>query len=281
MSFPLGEADGTTIPMIAEGSEAMRLRGKTAFITGGSSGIGLATAKLFLAEGAKVAITGRNQGALDAASHQLGPDLLAIRADLTDLPSIEPAIARAVDFFGKIDIVFANAGISGQTPIGDTVFETFEHIIKTNVTAVFFTVQAASAHMNDHGSIVLNGSVHAVMGSPGMGAYAASKGAVRSMTRVLASEFAFRDIRVNQVTPGAARTAIWNPRAPDAAAMAELEKKLATSIPRGRIGEADEVAKVVLFLASDDSSNVNAEEIMVDGGATGAPMGAPAHRGRL
>lgn len=259
----------------------MRLHGKTDFITGGSSGIGLATARLFLAEGAKVAITGRNQEALDAASMALGPNLVAINADLTDLSSIEPAVAKAVDFFGAIDIVFANAGISGPTPLGTTDFDAFERIIKTNVTAVFFTVQAASAHMNDNGSIILNGSVHAVIGSPGLGAYAASKAAVRSMTRVFASELAHRGIRVNQVTPGAARTAIWNPRAPDAAAMAALEKKLVTSIPSGRIGEADEVAKAVLFLASDNSSNVIAAEIVVDGGATGAPMGAPAYRGRL
>jgi NAD(P)-dependent dehydrogenase (short-subunit alcohol dehydrogenase family) len=245
-----------------------------------AGGIGLATAKLFVAEGAKVAITGRNQEALDAAANELGEDLLAINADVTDVSSIDRAVAATVAKFGKIDIVFANAGIAAGTPVGGTSLATFEDVMRTNVTAVFFTVQAASPHLNEKASIILNGSVHATVGAPGYAAYAASKGAIRSMTRVLASEFAVRGIRVNQVTPGASRTAIWNARASNAEQMTELEKKLITTIPLRRMGEADEVAKVVLFLASDDSSNVTADEILVDGGAAGAPFGAPAHAGR-
>jgi NAD(P)-dependent dehydrogenase (short-subunit alcohol dehydrogenase family) len=260
--------------------DRMRLKGKTAFITGGNSGIGLATARLFVAEGARVAITGRNQETLDAAAAELGDNLRAIQADARDMASIDKAVSETVRAFGKLDIVFANAGIGGLTPVGKTDLAAFEDIIRTNLTGVFFTVQSAAPHLNEKASIILNGSVHGVMGVPGWAAYAASKGAVRSMTRVLASEFAPRGIRVNQVTPGAARTAIlrsWSPFAPNAEALTALEKKLSTTIPLGRIGEAEEVARVALFLASDDSSNVTAAEVVVDGGATGAPLGAPAH----
>ncbi|KFE63418.1 SDR family oxidoreductase [Hyalangium minutum] len=256
----------------------MRLQGKTAFITGGNSGIGLATARLFIAEGARVAITGRNPETLDAARAELGANLLTLQADLKDVASIERAVGEAVKAFGKLDIVFANAGIGGVTPVGQTSFQVFDDIIQTNLTGVFFTIQAAAPHLKDKASIILNGSVHAVLGAPGWSAYAATKGAVRSMTRVLASEFAPRGIRVNQVTPGAARTPVWSPLASTSDQMAALEQRLATSIPLGRMGEADEVAQAVLFLASDASSNVVAAEIVVDGGTIGAPHGAPVHR---
>ncbi|WP_437995419.1 glucose 1-dehydrogenase [Sorangium sp. So ce185] len=258
----------------------MRLKGKTAFITGGNSGIGLATARAFIAEGARVAITGRSQETLGAAAAELGANLLAIRADVQDIPSIERAVVRAVEAFGKLDIVFANAGISGATPLGETSLDAFERIVRTNLTGAFFTVQAAAPHLNDKASIILNGSVHAVMGMPGRSAYAATKGAVRSMTRVLAAELAPRGIRVNQVTPGAHRTPIWSDVAPDAAAASALEERLATAIPLRRMGDAREVAAVVLFLASDESSNVTGAEIVVDGGMTGAPFGAPVHGAR-
>jgi len=143
---------------------------------------------------------------------------------------------------------------------------------------VFFTVQATLSQLNDAGSIVLNGSVHAVMGMPGWSAYAAAKGGVRSLTRNLASELAPRGIRVNQVTPGGTRTPIWSAYAPTDDAMAALETRIARGVPLGRLGEADEVAKAVLYLASDDASNVTGTEIVVDGGATGAPHGAPIFR---
>jgi NAD(P)-dependent dehydrogenase (short-subunit alcohol dehydrogenase family) len=257
----------------------MRLANKTAFITGGNSGIGLATARLFAAEGARVAITGRNPETLAAAQTQLGVNALAIRADVTDLAEIERAVAEAANKLGKLDIVFANAGIGGATPLGQTKLSTFEKILQTNLTSVFFTVQAALPHLNDGASIILNGSVHAVMGVPGWSAYAATKAGVRAMTRNLASELAPRKIRVNQVTPGATRTPIWSPYAATPDGMANLEKSLTRGIPLERLGEADELARAALFLASDDSSNVTAAEIVVDGGATGAPNGAPVYRG--
>jgi NAD(P)-dependent dehydrogenase (short-subunit alcohol dehydrogenase family) len=257
----------------------MRLANKTVLITGGNSGIGLATARLFASEGAKVAITGRNPETLAAAKKEIGANGLAIRADVTDLAQIESAVAEAVQKLGKLDVVFANAGVGGATPLGDTKLDTFEKILQTNLTAVFFTVQAALPHLNEGASIILNGSVHAVMGVAGWSAYAASKAGVRAMTRNLASELAPRKIRVNQVTPGATRTPIWSPLAGSPNAMAMLEKGLSRSIPLGRLGEADELAKAALFLASDDSSNVTAAEIVVDGGTTGAPSGAPIYRG--
>jgi NAD(P)-dependent dehydrogenase (short-subunit alcohol dehydrogenase family) len=256
----------------------VRLKNKTAFITGGNSGIGLATAKLFVAEGARVAITGRNQTTLEAAAKELGPNAIAIVADANDVAATERAVAEAVKKFGKLDIVFANAGIPGSTPIGGTTLEAFESVIRTNITSVFFTVQAAVPHLNDGGSIILNGSVISVLGNPGYAAYAASKAGVRGMARVMASELAPRGIRVNVVAPGAAKTPIWNGAAPTAEAFAVLDQRISRSIPLGRLGEAEEVAKTVLFLASDDASNVNGAEIFVDGGSTGAPAGAPIYR---
>src|SRR6202012_6271498 len=134
-------------------SGTMRLKNKTALITGGNSGIGLETARLFVAEGAKVIITGRNRESLDAAAKVLGPNAIALGADVTDVAGTEAAIAKGVEKFGKLDIVFANAGIPGATPVGGTKVDAFETVLRTNITAVFFTVQAAGAHMNDNGSI--------------------------------------------------------------------------------------------------------------------------------
>jgi NAD(P)-dependent dehydrogenase (short-subunit alcohol dehydrogenase family) len=256
----------------------MRLKNKTALITGGNSGIGLATAKAFIAAGARVAITGRNKATLDAALAELGSDAIALQADATDIAATEQAVAAAVQAFGKLDIVFANAGIPGSTPIGGSRLEVFEQILRTNITGVFFTVQAAAPHLNDGASIILNGSVMSQLGSPGSSAYAASKAGVRGMARVMASELAPRGIRVNVVSPGATRTPIWDGAAPTPEAKAQLEKRLSGIIPLGRLGEAEEIAKTVLFLASDDASNVNGTEIFVDGGSNGAPVGGPAFR---
>jgi NAD(P)-dependent dehydrogenase (short-subunit alcohol dehydrogenase family) len=257
----------------------MRLKGKTALITGGNSGIGLATAKLFVAEGARVAITGRNKETLDAAAKELGANGLVIAADINDVAATERAFAQAAEKFGKLDIVFANAGIPGNTPVGKTTLEMFESVIKTNLTSVFFTVQAALPYLNDNASIILNGSVISVLGNPGYSAYAATKAGVRAMARVMASELSPRGIRVNVVAPGAARTPIWNGSAPTAEAFAALERRIAGTTPLGRIAEPDHIAKTVLFLASDDAAHVQGQEIFVDGGATASPAGAPVFRG--
>lgn len=256
----------------------MRLKGKVAFITGGNSGIGLATAKLFAGEGAQVIITGRNQATLDAAAKELGANGLAINADANDVAALEKAFAQAEAKFGKLDIVFANAGIAGNTPLGGTSLADFEKVIRTNLTSVFFTVQAALPHLNDNASIILNGSVISVLGNPGYSAYAATKAGVRAMARVMASELSPRGIRVNVVAPGATRTPIWNGAAPTADAFAALETRMSRSTPLGRIGEVDHIAKTVLFLASDDAAHVQGQEIFVDGGATALPAGAPIYR---
>lgn len=256
----------------------MKLPNKTALITGGNSGIGLATARLFVAEGARVAITGRNQTTLDAAAKALGPNVVAMKADMTDVDAIDNAVATVVRTFGNLDVVFANAGIAGTTPVGTTTLTAFEDILKTNLTGVFFTVQAVVPHLHDGAAVVLNSSVHSVLGAPGYAAYAASKAGVRAMARVLAAELSPRGIRVNVVTPGATRTPIWSSVASSPEALTALEHRLARGIPLGRLGEADEVARTVLFLASEDASHLQAAEIVVDGGTIGAPLGAPLYR---
>jgi NAD(P)-dependent dehydrogenase (short-subunit alcohol dehydrogenase family) len=258
---------------------ANRLANKTAFITGGNSGIGLATARLFVAEGARVTITGRNKETLDQAAKELGPNALAVVADANDVAATEAAVKQAAQKFGKLDIVFANAGIPGNTPVGKTTLQAFEQVIRTNLTSVFFTVQAALPYLNDNASIILNGSVISVLGNPGYSAYAATKAGVTAMARVMVSELSPRGIRINVVAPGAARTPIWNASAPTADAFAALEKRIAGTTPLGRIAEPDHIAKTVLFLASDDAAHVQGQEIFVDGGATSSPAGAPVFRG--
>ncbi len=256
----------------------MKLTKKKALITGGNSGIGLATARLFIAEGAQVAITGRDQKTLDEAIAELGPNARGYRADITVAEDRERLFAALTKDFGKLDIVFANAGISGRTPTGATDEAVFENVIRTNLSGAFFTVNSAVSLLNDNGSIILNGSVHNYLGQAGVAAYAAAKGGLVSMARSIAADLAPRNIRVNVVAPGAIKTPIWNRGARasiSADESAKLEKSVSSAIPLGRWGEPEEIANAVLFFASDDSSYVNAVELMVDGGATGAPWGAP------
>lgn len=257
----------------------MRLANKTALITGGNSGIGLATAKLFVAEGAKVVITGRNQATLEAAAKELGPNGFAVAADATDVAATDAAIKKGAEKFGKYDVVFANAGIAGGTPLGGTTLEAFEKVIRTNLTGVFFTVQSALPFLNDKASIILNGSVISVLGIPGYSAYGAAKAGVRSMARTMASELSPRGIRVNVVAPGAIRTPIWGQAVATPEAEKAFEARIALSTPLGRLGETEHVSKTVLFLASEDAAHVQGQEIFVDGGATASPSGAPIYRG--
>jgi NAD(P)-dependent dehydrogenase (short-subunit alcohol dehydrogenase family) len=260
----------------------MKLAGKKALITGGNSGIGLATARLFVAEGAQVAITGRDRKTLDEAVAKLGPSAYGYRVDITIAEDRKRLFASLAKDFGKLDIVFANAGISGRTPTGSTDEAIFENVIHTNLSGAFFTVNSAVPLLNDNGSIIFNGSVHNYIGQPGLAAYAAAKGGMVSMARAIASDLAPRNIRVNVVAPGATKTPIWK-RGPRANQTPEQSAKLAdfvaSSIALGRWGEPEELAKAVLFLASEDSSYINAIELMVDGGMTGAPFGAPILRG--
>jgi NAD(P)-dependent dehydrogenase (short-subunit alcohol dehydrogenase family) len=260
----------------------MKLAGKKALITGGNSGIGFATARLFIAEGAQVVITGRDQKTLDEAVAELGPKARGYRADVTIAEDRKQLFSALASDFGKLDIVFANAGISGRTPTGTTDEAVFENIIHTNLSGAFFTVNSAAPLLNNGGSIIFNGSVHDYLGQTGLAAYAATKGGLVSMARSIAADLAPRNIRVNVVAPGATKTPIWKrgSRGNDSAEQsAKLADFISSTIPLGRWGEPEELAKAVLFLASDDASYINAVELMVDGGMTGAPFGAPILRG--
>lgn len=258
----------------------MRFTDKTVLITGGNSGIGFVTARLMLAEGARVAITGRDRAKLESAAAELGAGVLAIEADLDDPAAFDALAARLKAEFGHLDAVFANAGISGPTPLGATTADAFNAIVRTNLTGVFLTVQAVLPLMKQGGAIVLNGSVMRELGSPGSAAYAATKGGVSSMAKVFAAELVGRGIRVNTVIPGATRTPIWTRGARAGGSLDATEAAVSPAIPMARFAEAEEVAAAVLFLASDASSGMTAAEIVVDGGAIGAPWGAPALRKR-
>ncbi|HTF65502.1 MAG TPA: glucose 1-dehydrogenase [Edaphobacter sp.] len=258
----------------------MRLEGKKAFITGGNSGIGLATAKLFIDEGAEVVITGRNQQTLDEALKLLGPKAHGIRAEITHSAARKDAFKNAAEKFGKFDIVFANAGIPGNTPAGSASEELFRQIIDINLTSVFFTVEDSLPYLNDGASIILNGSVIGTLGQPGYAAYAATKAGVRALARSLAADLSPRGIRVNVVAPGATKTPIWSRNdSRTTEQVSGLDQQFSKLIPLGRMGEAQEIAKAVLFLASDDSSYVQGVELFVDGGLTGTPFGGPGARG--
>jgi NAD(P)-dependent dehydrogenase (short-subunit alcohol dehydrogenase family) len=258
----------------------MKLKGKKALITGGNSGIGLATARLFNAEGAKVAITGRAPRTLDAAVRELGPKAIAFQAEISDAASRDQLFQGIGERLGWLDIVFANAGMAAATPLASAEEELFEKILKVNVTGVFFTIQGALPFLREGASVKLNGSVVATLGPPGSSAYVASKGAVRAMSRTLAAELSPKGIRVNVVVPGATVTPIWgrNSQAAKPDAAVEAGRRFGNGIPLGRLGQAEYVAKAVLFLASEDSSYIRGAELVVDGGSTGAPMGAPAFR---
>jgi NAD(P)-dependent dehydrogenase (short-subunit alcohol dehydrogenase family) len=257
----------------------MKLEGKKALITGGNSGIGLATAQLFIQEGAQVAITGRDQKTLDEAAKLLGPKATAYRADVTDSGARKDLFEKITKDFGHLDIVFANAGIAGQTKAGSTDEATFENIIRINLTGAFLTVESALPILEDGSSIIFNGSVIGTLGQAGYAAYAASKAGLRGLSRSLAADLAPRRIRVNVVSPGPIKTPIWGRTGRSQEETGELATRIAATIPLGRLGEPEELAKAVLFLASDDSSYVNAIEFFVDGGAVGTPFGGPAFRG--
>ncbi len=197
---------------------------------------------------------------------------------MLDPASIEGMAASVGERFGSLDAVFANAGISGPTPLGSTTAEAIDLILRTNVTGVFLTVQSVLSMMREGGAVILNGSVMRQLGNPGGSAYAATKGAVTAMAKVFASELAPRGIRVNTVIPGATRTPIWTTGARANVPIEETLRAINLSIPIGRIAEPEEIAEAVMFLASDASRGMTAAEIVVDGGTIGAPYGAPAYR---
>ena len=244
----------------------MKLAGKVALVTGGNSGIGLATAKLFAQEGAKVVITGRDRTTLDAAASAIGNDVLAVQVDVTKLDQVDHLYEVATKKFGKIDILFANAGIGRFTSLADTTEAIYDEVFATNLKGLYFTVQKAVAHLNDHAAIVLNTSFLDKMGRPGTSLVSASKAAVRSLARTFSAELIDRGIRVNVVSPGAIDTPFHGRTGLSVEAIAKNAEKFIEQIPMKRFGTPDEIAKAVLFLSCSDSAYILGTELAVDGG---------------
>ena len=250
-----------------------KLQGKIAVITGGNSGIGLATAKLFAQEGATVVITGRNQITLDAAAREIGAGTVAVRSEVSSLADLDALFARVKAQFGGLDILFANAGIFKTGLLQDSTEALFDELINVNVKGVFFAIQKAEPLLRDGGAIVINASTVIHAGMPSVGLYAATKAAVRQLARNLSMELAGRRIRVNVVSPGATRTAVFTRAGYTDEQAEEVFDHISAEIPLRRPGQAEEIARAVLFLASDDSSYVVGEELLVDGGL--GTIGAP------
>ncbi|MFA5252401.1 MAG: SDR family oxidoreductase [Phycisphaerae bacterium] len=245
---------------------SQKLAGKIALITGGSSGIGLATAKRFVAEGAFVFITGRRQAVLDAAVKDIGSNVTAVLGDVSKLADLDRLFKTVKKQKGRLDILFANVGWGEFVPLGSITEEHFDKTFDANVKGLLFTVQKALPLLRDGSSIVLNASIAASTGTPAFSVYSASKAAVRSFARCWALDLKSRNIRVNVVSPGPTDTAGLRNLAPSKEQLPQFKADIAASIPLGRIGSTDELASAVLFLASDDSSFITATELFVDGG---------------
>jgi NAD(P)-dependent dehydrogenase (short-subunit alcohol dehydrogenase family) len=243
-----------------------RLSGKHAVITGGTTGIGLATAKLFQAEGARVAVVGRNEANLKTAATALGPDCVAIQGDMAALAEIE-AMAQSVGrAFPRVDIVFANAGITAFAPIEEVDEALYDQVMALNVKGVYFTVKHLLGQMSEGGSIILTTSVRGRTGAAQSSVYGASKAAVAALARMLGVELADRGIRVNALCPGAVETPIYERLGWPAARVEAVRERMRKQLPMGRVGAPEEIASAALFLASADSSYMLGEEIVVDGG---------------
>jgi NAD(P)-dependent dehydrogenase (short-subunit alcohol dehydrogenase family) len=257
---------GINLPALKESAMAGKLEGKIALVTGGSSGIGLATAQRFVKEGAFVYITGRRQSELDRAAATIGAQARAVRADVSKLADLDQLFEQIRTENGRLDVLFANAGGGAFAPLGSISEEHYDQIFNTNVKGVLFTVQKALPLMREGGSIVLNASIASVKGMPGFSVYSASKAAVRSFARGWTNDLKDRRIRVNVISPGPVET-------PAIAGLAETEEQnrqlyeqLVAGIPLGRIGQPEEIAKAVVFLASDDASFIAGIELFADGG---------------
>ena len=240
-----------------------KLEGKIALITGGNSGIGLATAKHFVNEGAYVFITGRRDPELVRAVKEIGINVTGVQGDVANLDDLDRLVAQIEREKGKLDIVFANAGGAlPLTPLGEITEEHYDSLFNVNVKGLLFTVQKALPLMPDGASIILNASIVASKGLPEWSVYSATKAAVRSFARTWATDLKARRIRVNAVSPGFTDTAPWH----SVEGADQLMKNIATTIPLGRFGTPDDIAKAVVFLASDDSNYITGTELFVDGG---------------
>jgi NAD(P)-dependent dehydrogenase (short-subunit alcohol dehydrogenase family) len=246
---------------------SMKLSNKVALITGGTSGLGLATAKRFVAEGAFVFITGRRQAELDAAVKEIGENAMGIRGDISKLPDLDELFSVIKEKTGRLDILFANAGGGAFVPLGEVTEEHFDKYFGINVKGTLFTVQKALPLLSPGASIVINGSMVSIKGIPAFGVYAATKAALRSFARTWAVDLRGRNIRVNVVAPGTIVTPGYRTELGLSDEQIERFKaQAAAAAPLERVGTPEEVAAAVLFLASDESSYVNGVELFVDGG---------------
>jgi NAD(P)-dependent dehydrogenase (short-subunit alcohol dehydrogenase family) len=244
-----------------------RLEGKIALVTGGNSGIGLATAQRFAKEGAFVFITGRRQEELHKAVAIIGSQAEGVRADVSNMADLDWLFKQIDKQKGRLDVLFANAGGGSFAPLGSITEEHYDGIFNTNVKGLLFTVQKALPLMANGGSIVLNASIVSVKGEPAFSVYSASKAAVRSFARGWTTDLKNRRIRVNVISPGPIETPGVDGLAQTKEQRDDLYAKLVAGVPLGRVGQPDEIAKAVVFLASDDSSYVAGIELFVDGGA--------------
>ncbi len=243
-----------------------KLEGKVAVITGGNSGIGLATAKEFKEQGAQVIITGRDQQTLDAAKQEIGGNVVAVRSDTSSLTEIDKLFATVKEEFGHVDVLFVNAGIGKFAPVDAVTEEFFDSIMDINFKGAYFTIQKALPLLNDNASVILNTSILANIGMPNTSVYAVSKAALMTLARTLSAELISRGIRVNAVTPGPVATPILGRMGMPPEILEETEKNIQAQVPMKRFGRPEEIAKTVLFLASSDSSFLLGTEIVADGG---------------
>lgn len=246
-----------------------RLDGKVALVTGGNSGLGLATARRFASEGARVFITGRRQAELDAAVGQIGGDAVGVQGDISNLADLDRLYETIGRTAGRIDVLFANAGLGELVPLGEITEAQFDKTFGVNVKGTLFTVQKALPLLRDGASIVINGSMVSIKGVPAFSVYAATKAALRSFARSWSVDLKARKIRVNVVSPGTVVT----PGYKDALGLSDeqikaMEADVAATAPLGRAGTPDEIAKAVVFLASDESSYITGIELFVDGGVS-------------
>jgi NAD(P)-dependent dehydrogenase (short-subunit alcohol dehydrogenase family) len=243
-----------------------RLEGKIAVVTGGSSGIGLATAKRFQEEGARVAISGRDPQALDAAVKLIGGGVLAVRSDVSKLNDLDKLFETVVKKLGRIDVLFVNAGVAKFAPVAETTEHLYDETFNINVKGAFFTIQKAISHLNDNASVILNASFVNQAGLPTTSVYAASKAALRSFARSASAELVGRGIRVNVVSPGPISTPIYDKLGLPKEMLEAFAASIVAQVPMKRFGAPEEVASAVLFLASKDSSYITGVEVNVDGG---------------
>jgi NAD(P)-dependent dehydrogenase (short-subunit alcohol dehydrogenase family) len=244
-----------------------RLEGKVAVVTGGNSGIGLASAKRLQEEGARVVIVGRSKKTLDEAVKTIGNGVVAVQADVSVAKDLDKLYATVSQKLGKIDILFANAGIYKFAPLAATSEDLYDELFDINTRGVYFTIQKALPHLNDGGSIIINTSVAGEIGVPNGTAYAATKAALRSFTRSIAAELVERGIRVNAVSPGPIETPAGFARTGlSKETIDEMVKGFVSQVPMKRIGQPEEIAGAVAFLASQDASFITGAEIPVDGG---------------